>query len=839
VPTSVTVAAGALSGSFAATAGTLTTDSTATVTASLNGVTQSATLSLVSPVLLTSLSCTPSSLGSGASSSCTVVLSKAATANTSIATFSNNAALIVPASVTVAMGASSGNFTATAGTVTTDTQASVTASLNGGSKTATVSLVSAAALTSVSCSPATVSSGGTTSCGVTLSKAVTANTSVGISLNNSSLTVPTSVTVSAGLASATFTGTAGSVTANQTVTVTATYSGASVATTVTVQAPAVQLSSLSCTPTTVTTPGTANCTVTLNASATATTTIALASSSGSVSVPASVSVGSGGTSAAFTANASSVSSQTTVQVTASYNGVSKAASLTLQPPAAPTVSSLQCTPNPVMGGSATQCTVMLSAPAPSGGQSLQVSDNSRNVSVPSSVTVPGGSTLASFQASASQVSQNATATIQAAMKSGKTITSSASYSLTISGPPALTSLACSPSTIANNQYTTCTAAVASVTPVDLNVAISSNKFLSKPNSVVIRAGQSSAAFSAQAQSSKNTTVTVTASLNGVSVKTTVTISSTAPAVNAPHLTTSMDREPVEFEVSATDPQDLPVTVAAGALPAGASFDVATGRFRWAPGESRHGDYTAVFTATNSMGQRTQSQVLIQVRPGQPVIEQLVHGATGSVEQVCSPGALAKVMGEGLVSRRDGEEAQVWVNGSSVPVMRRTEKALLFQCPGAPAGTKLAVEVHRGAAVSNAVETVMVDAAPGIFSLDGTGRGQGVVMLTEFHRVAMVRSPGDVSQPATATDRITLQVTGLGEDAGLNGVQLQVGAKRVAAEWVAPVSPGVWQITGRLPEGVAVSDAVPVQLVMERYGQVLRSNVVTIAIEGRDLGMAKE
>ncbi len=150
-----------------------------------------------------------------------------------------------------------------------------------------------------------------------------------------------------------------------------------------------------------------------------------------------------------------------------------------------------------------------------------------------------------------------------------------------------------------------------------------------------------------------------------------------------------------------------------------------------------------------------------------------------------------------------------------------------------------MEVHRGAAVSNAVETVMVDAAPGIFSLDGTGRGQRVVMLTEFHRVAMVRSPGDVSQPATATDRITLQVTGLGEDASASGVQLQVGAKRVAAEWVAPVSPGVWQITGRLPEGVAVSDAVPVQLVMERYGQVLRSNVVTIAIEGRDLGMAKE
>ncbi|MCZ2147255.1 MAG: putative Ig domain-containing protein [Bryobacterales bacterium] len=649
--------------------------------------------------------------------------------------------------------------------------------------------------------------------------------------------MPNSVTVGAGLASATFTGTASNVTTNQAVTVTATYSGGSVATTVTVQAPAVQLSSLSCTPTTVTTPGTANCTVTLSAAATAATTIALASSSGSVSVPASVSVGSGGTSAAFTANASSVSSQTTVQVTAGYNGISKAVNLTLQPPAAPTVSSLHCAPNPVTGGSAAQCTVTLSAPAPSGGQLLQVSDNSRRVSVPSSVTAPGGSASVSFQASTSQVSQNVTVTIQAAMKSGKTITSSASYSLTISAPPALTSLACSPSTIANKQSTACTVAVASVTPVDLNVGITANWYLSVPGSVLIRAGQSAVAFTGVAQSAKNTTVTVTASLNGVSVKTPVTISSTAPAVNAPHLTTSMDREPVEFEVSASDPQDLPVTVVASTLPAGASFDTATGRFRWAPGESRHGDYPAVFTATNSMGQQAESRVWIQVRPGQPVIEHFVHGATGSVEQVCSPGALAKVVGEGLLSRRDGEETQVWVNGSPVPVIRKTDKTLLFQCPAAPAGTKLAVEVHRGAAVSNTAETVMVDAAPGIFSLDGTGRGQGLVMLTEFRRVAMVRSPGDVSQPATATDRITLQVTGLGEGASSDGMQLQVGTKRVPAESVAPVSPGVWQVTGRLPEEAGVSDAVAVQLVVERYGQVLKSNVVTIAIESRDLGVA--
>ena len=60
----------------------------------------------------------PNSITSGSSSTCTVTLSQnAPSGGSSVALSSNNSALEVPSSVTVASGSSSANFTATSGTV--------------------------------------------------------------------------------------------------------------------------------------------------------------------------------------------------------------------------------------------------------------------------------------------------------------------------------------------------------------------------------------------------------------------------------------------------------------------------------------------------------------------------------------------------------------------------------------------------------------------------------------------------------------------------------------------------------------------------------------------------
>ena len=67
------------------------------------------------PTTVSLISCNPTSLNSGGTSSCTVTLSQAAgTGGITVTLSSNAAALTVPASVTVTSGATSANFTATA-----------------------------------------------------------------------------------------------------------------------------------------------------------------------------------------------------------------------------------------------------------------------------------------------------------------------------------------------------------------------------------------------------------------------------------------------------------------------------------------------------------------------------------------------------------------------------------------------------------------------------------------------------------------------------------------------------------------------------------------------------
>src|SRR5215471_602947 len=94
-------------------------------------------------VALNLVSCTPASLNSGTISTCTVVLSQAASSGgAAITLLSSTQALTVPPTVTVAAGSSSATFTATAGTISTAQTAVLTATLNGASQTAPITLVS-------------------------------------------------------------------------------------------------------------------------------------------------------------------------------------------------------------------------------------------------------------------------------------------------------------------------------------------------------------------------------------------------------------------------------------------------------------------------------------------------------------------------------------------------------------------------------------------------------------------------------------------------------------------------------------------------------------------------
>jgi len=191
----------------------------------------------------------------------------------------------------------------------------------------------AAAVSSLSLNPTTLLGGATNSnATVTLNSPAASDVSLTLSSSNpSAATVPSAVTVPANSTSATFTVTTYAVASSATAVITATLNGSAQATLI-VNPVATGLTSLTLNPTSVV-GGSANSTgtVTLNGYApTGGTVVALSSSNTSAAtVPASVTIPANATSAIFTVTTLSVNSATSAVITATFDGGSKTATLTV------------------------------------------------------------------------------------------------------------------------------------------------------------------------------------------------------------------------------------------------------------------------------------------------------------------------------------------------------------------------------------------------------------------------------------------------------------------------------------------------------------------------------
>ncbi len=190
---------------------------------------------------------------------------------------SNNAAVTVPASVTVAAGDSSASFTVATSTVTSIQTASISASYGGVTQQATLT-VSPTAVASVSLSPASVTAGNPSTGTVALT-APAPSGGVVVDLGgqgNPAPGVPASVTVPAGETTATFTVTTSAVASVQSASIAAAYGGTSKYASLTVNpGPSMSLSpqGLNFSPQAV---GTSSATQTVTLSNTGTTTLLIA-----------------------------------------------------------------------------------------------------------------------------------------------------------------------------------------------------------------------------------------------------------------------------------------------------------------------------------------------------------------------------------------------------------------------------------------------------------------------------------------------------------------------------------------------------------------------------------
>jgi len=270
------------------------------------------------------------------------------------------------------------------------------------------------ALSSLSLAPATVPGGGASQGTVTLSGAApSSGVVISLSDNSSYASEPSSITVPGGSTSATFTVSTSRVYSTRTVTVSAAYGGITKTATLTITPAAVTLSALSLNPASVTGGGTSQGTVTLSGAApSGGIVVSLSDNSSYASEPSSVTVPAGSTSATFTVTTSAVPASTSATISAAYGGVTRTAALTINP-ATVTLSSLSLTPATVRGGYSSQGKVTLSRAAPSGGIVVSLSDNSSYAGVPTSVTVPAGSTSATFTVTTTRVYFTRTVSITA------------------------------------------------------------------------------------------------------------------------------------------------------------------------------------------------------------------------------------------------------------------------------------------------------------------------------------------------------------------------------------------------------------------------------------------
>ncbi|MGI4791251.1 MAG: beta strand repeat-containing protein [Janthinobacterium lividum] len=264
-------------------------------------------------------------------------------------------------------------------------------------------------------------------------------------------------------------------------------------------------------------------TVTLTTTTASSVTVALSSSNTTVAtVPSTVTIPAGQASATFTVSTNAVNSAASVTISAVSGSVTKTATLTVNP----WIASLVLNPTSVIGaltnGTQSTGTVTLSSAAPAGGAVVNLtSSNTSLVTLPSSVTVPAGTTTNTFSVTASNVTSGSTATLSAAYN-GTTLTAV----LTVN--PWLKSYTLAPSSLIGGGTATATGTItlnANAPTGGLPVTLaSSSPSATVPATVTVAAGSTTATFTVTTQVvTAYTNAQITASYSNLSLPQNLTL----------------------------------------------------------------------------------------------------------------------------------------------------------------------------------------------------------------------------------------------------------------------------------------------------------------------------
>lgn len=567
----VTVPTNATSVGFSIFTSPLSSQRAVTVTATLNTSSVPVQLTLQpTATAITSLVVVPFTAAGGTSMTGVVTISPPAPSGGAVisltAAFTNIATapttplpVTVPATVTVAAGATQAQFNVGTSKVTKTTDVTLTASLNSSGTTYVVEIVPSLTLAGFSCTPAAVTTGNSVTCDITLNIPAPAGgqTVMLTSSTPTAIAVPASVVVPAGSPVFSLNLVGGAVTSPTSSTLTATLQGSttgSVTTSITavpVSALGVSSFTLSATIAQGGAGAAGNITGTVSISGAAPPgglTVTLMSSDPSVQFPngTSLLVPQYGTSVTFPITTTAVASSVNVTLTASVNATSQVATLSVVPP--PQVLSLSISPTSVMGGDSALATVTLTGAAPQFGTSVTLQSNSTDAQVGPSVTVPAGATSTVFAVTTLAVAAPEVATITASIGA-----SSQPAMLTITPPPPnIRLIFFNPATIVTGQTSTGTVTLTAPAPAGgLGVGLSSAAAtVVVPASVTVPAGSTSASFQVRAASgiTTSTPVIISAAFTAQSVTQITNTVTVIPAQAA----TITEQVVVTGETNATD-----------------------------------------------------------------------------------------------------------------------------------------------------------------------------------------------------------------------------------------------------------------------------------------------
>jgi hypothetical protein len=349
-PTGVRIIAGMTNVRFKLDTASVTTTQSVTITVSAgSGSSRSATLTVTpaGAATLGSLQTQPSTVTGGTDSTGVVGLTPGTVAPSGGAVVSvtndNPSLVTTPLNVTIAAGQSSASFPIRTQPTGLTTAVTITASYSGATRSATLTVTApsnGAAVSAVTLTPSSVVGGSTQAVRALVSLTQAAppeGATVALSSSNTAVVrLPASLFIAPGSSSGFVDFTTSAVSTSTQVTVGAAYGGATQTAVLTVNpapAPAVTLTGVTLNPTSVTGGNASTGTVTLSAPAQSPTVVNLSSSSPVAGVATSVTVPAGASSANFGVATTSVTTTTSVTITATSGGVTRTATLTVNPAA--------------------------------------------------------------------------------------------------------------------------------------------------------------------------------------------------------------------------------------------------------------------------------------------------------------------------------------------------------------------------------------------------------------------------------------------------------------------------------------------------------------------------